>query len=138
MYTSILKLYIRKRKIWKKYIKYAFKSLLNHVGCVVTWITWLREFRGFVAPWVESVEFLQRLRWSKYSLCGSTFYLGLRGSKTFLRGLVLLLKITIRGALKPSGLCPQPSQKPQFPCCFFRASKLNLVSQKRRQEKNRK
>ena len=64
-------------------------------------------------------------------LPGSLF---LRG----LRGLVLVLKIAIRGALRPSGLCPQPPQKPQFPCCFFRASKLNLVSQKRRQEKNRK
>ena len=48
---------------------YPILSLLNCVGCVVTWL------RGSVGPWVEWVNFLRGLR-------------GLRGSIYFLRGLI--------------------------------------------------
>ena len=49
-------------------------SLLNRVGCVVTWIAWVKflcELRG--------------LHCSKYFLRGSSFYVGCVG-QTFLRG----------------------------------------------------
>ena len=104
----------------KKYIKYTFKNLPNHVGCAVSRITYLRGLRGFLAPWAEWIELLRELRGSKYFFGGSTFYLGYKC------GLVLVLKITIPGALKPlDSMRPlgphqgQPSQKPQAPAAFL-------------------
>ena len=120
----------------KKYIKYTFKNLPNYVGCVVSRITCLRGLRGFLALWAEWIELLRELRGSKYFFGGSTFYL------SYKCGLVLVLKITFPGALKPlDSMRPlgphqgQPSQKPPGSCCFFRASKPNLLSQGRRLEK---
>ena len=50
------------------------------MGCVVLWVTWLRELRGSVAAWVAWVNFLHGFRGltvPKYFLHGSTFYVGL-------------------------------------------------------------
>ena len=54
-------------------------SVLNRVGCVVTWVTWVHGSRGLVSAWVAWVNFLRRLRGlraSEYFLRGSTFYVG--------------------------------------------------------------
>ena len=104
----------------KKYIKYTFKNLPNHEGCAVSRIACLRRLRGFLAPWAEWIELLRELRGSKYFFRGSTFYLGYKC------GLVLVLKITIPGALKPlDSMRPlephqgQPLQKPPAPAAFL-------------------
>ena len=60
-----------KKKRW-------FTSLLNRLGCVVTWVTWVE--------WLKFLRGLHGLRGSKYflrGLCGSVFLRGLRGSKIF-------------------------------------------------------
>ena len=49
------------------------------MGCLATWVTWVRRLResvGLWVPWVKLLRELRGLRGSKYFLRESTFYVG--------------------------------------------------------------
>ena len=72
------------------FLYYISASLLNRVGCVLTWVTSVGGLRGSVGLWVAWVKFLRGLRGlrrSKYFLRGpKSFCVGLCVGQVFLRG----------------------------------------------------